>query len=132
MNEALRPKFLDLKEGACVISLKPFVSAVNARVTKRNVRSAVIPRVALFHTSFRLTTSVPSLTSRRRCTTRGVYRGVAVVAITTFTKWTAKDMPKLKNGLKPSTARPLAALAHASDLRSRIYIFALDSRCCHG
>lgn len=42
MNEALRPKFLDLKEGACVISLKPFVSAVNARVTKRNVRSALV------------------------------------------------------------------------------------------
>ncbi len=37
VNEALRPKFLDLKEGACVISLKPFVSTVNARVTRRNV-----------------------------------------------------------------------------------------------
>ncbi|KAF9524682.1 histone methylation protein DOT1-domain-containing protein [Crepidotus variabilis] len=37
LNEALRPKFLDLKEGAYVVSLKPFVSAVNARVTKRNV-----------------------------------------------------------------------------------------------
>ena len=37
VNEALRPKFLDLKEGAYVISLKPFVSAVNARMTKRNV-----------------------------------------------------------------------------------------------
>lgn len=37
MNEALRPKFLDLKEGAIVISLKPFVSSLNARVTERNV-----------------------------------------------------------------------------------------------
>lgn len=37
MNEALRPKFLDLKEGAIVISLKPFVSSINARVTERNV-----------------------------------------------------------------------------------------------
>ncbi|KAF5370802.1 hypothetical protein D9758_002119 [Tetrapyrgos nigripes] len=37
LNEALRPKFLDLKEGAFVVSLKPFVSSVNARVTERNV-----------------------------------------------------------------------------------------------
>ncbi|KIY47005.1 DOT1-domain-containing protein, partial [Fistulina hepatica ATCC 64428] len=37
LNEALRPKFLDLKEGALVVSLKPFVSALNARVTERNV-----------------------------------------------------------------------------------------------
>ncbi|KAF9242377.1 DOT1-domain-containing protein [Melanogaster broomeanus] len=36
LNEALRPKFLDLKEGAIVVSLKPFV-APNARVTERNV-----------------------------------------------------------------------------------------------
>lgn len=38
VNEALRPKFLDLKEGATVISLAPFVSSINARLTKRNVR----------------------------------------------------------------------------------------------
>jgi len=37
LNEALRPKFLDLKEGAIVVSLKPFVSSLNARVTERNV-----------------------------------------------------------------------------------------------
>lgn len=37
LNEALRPKFLDLKEGAIVISLAPFVSSLNARVTERNV-----------------------------------------------------------------------------------------------
>ncbi|KAF8554538.1 DOT1-domain-containing protein [Imleria badia] len=36
LNEALRAKFLDLKEGAIVVSLKPFVSP-NARVTERNV-----------------------------------------------------------------------------------------------
>ena len=36
VNEALRAKFLDLKEGAIVVSLKPFV-APNARVTERNV-----------------------------------------------------------------------------------------------
>ena len=35
VNEALRPKFLDLKEGATVISLSPFVSSINARLTKR-------------------------------------------------------------------------------------------------
>ena len=39
VNEALRPKFLDLKEGAIVVSLKPFVSSLNARVTERNVRA---------------------------------------------------------------------------------------------
>ncbi|KIL71110.1 hypothetical protein M378DRAFT_156064 [Amanita muscaria Koide BX008] len=37
LNEALRPKFLDLKEGAIVVSLSPFVSSLNARVTERNV-----------------------------------------------------------------------------------------------
>jgi [histone H3]-lysine79 N-trimethyltransferase len=37
VNEAIRPKFLDLKEGAIVVSLKPFVSSLNARVTERNV-----------------------------------------------------------------------------------------------
>lgn len=37
LNEALRPKFLDLKEGAIVISLKPFVASLNARMTERNV-----------------------------------------------------------------------------------------------
>ena len=36
VNAALRPKFLDLKEGAIVVSLKPFVQP-NARVTERNV-----------------------------------------------------------------------------------------------
>ncbi|KAI0962913.1 hypothetical protein AcW1_000145 [Taiwanofungus camphoratus] len=35
LNEALRPKFLDLKEGAIVVSLKPFVSSL--RVTERNL-----------------------------------------------------------------------------------------------
>ncbi|XP_006454839.1 hypothetical protein AGABI2DRAFT_190074 [Agaricus bisporus var. bisporus H97] len=37
LNEALKPKFLDLKEGAIVISLAPFVSSLNARMTERNV-----------------------------------------------------------------------------------------------
>ncbi|EIN13327.1 DOT1-domain-containing protein [Punctularia strigosozonata HHB-11173 SS5] len=37
LNEALRPKFLDLKEGAILVSLKPFVSSLNARLTERNV-----------------------------------------------------------------------------------------------
>ncbi|KAF4605662.1 Nucleosomal histone H3-Lys79 methylase [Pleurotus pulmonarius] len=36
LNEKLRPMFLDLKDGAIVVSLKPF-SPVNARVTERNV-----------------------------------------------------------------------------------------------
>lgn len=37
VNAALRPKFLDLKEGAIVVSLAPFVSSIYARVTDRNV-----------------------------------------------------------------------------------------------
>ncbi|THH17203.1 hypothetical protein EW146_g3567 [Bondarzewia mesenterica] len=36
VNEAIRPKFLDLKEGALVISLAHFVSP-NARLTERNI-----------------------------------------------------------------------------------------------
>jgi [histone H3]-lysine79 N-trimethyltransferase len=36
VNECIRPKFLDLKEGAIVVALKPFVP-VNARLTERNV-----------------------------------------------------------------------------------------------
>ncbi|KAI0264980.1 S-adenosyl-L-methionine-dependent methyltransferase [Gloeopeniophorella convolvens] len=36
LNEAIRPKFLDLKEGALVISLEPF-AAPGGRVTERNV-----------------------------------------------------------------------------------------------
>ncbi|PCH33057.1 DOT1-domain-containing protein [Wolfiporia cocos MD-104 SS10] len=35
LNEAIRPKFLDLKEGAVVVSLKPFVSS--QRLTGRNL-----------------------------------------------------------------------------------------------
>ncbi|KDQ54976.1 hypothetical protein JAAARDRAFT_134579 [Jaapia argillacea MUCL 33604] len=37
LNEKLRPKFLDLKEGAIVVSLKPFVSSLNLRLTERNI-----------------------------------------------------------------------------------------------
>ena len=38
MNENLRPKFLDLKEGAIVISLKPFAPPTSSlRITERNV-----------------------------------------------------------------------------------------------
>ena len=35
VNEKIRPKFLDLKEGAYVVSLKSFVSST--RLTERNV-----------------------------------------------------------------------------------------------
>ena len=40
MNEAIRPKFLDLKEGALVISLEPFVvgaAGVGRAVNERNL-----------------------------------------------------------------------------------------------
>lgn len=39
---------MDLKEGAIVVSLKPFVSSLNARVTERNV-SALHIRFRHFH-----------------------------------------------------------------------------------
>ncbi len=45
MNEQLRPKFLDLKEGAYVVSLSPFVPSLNARVTERNVR---LPSICVY------------------------------------------------------------------------------------
>lgn len=44
MNEALRARFLDLKEGAIVVSLKPFVPP-NARVTERNVGEPFHPPI---------------------------------------------------------------------------------------
>ncbi|KAJ7898790.1 S-adenosyl-L-methionine-dependent methyltransferase [Mycena leptocephala] len=37
LNEQLRSKFLDLKEGAYIVSLAPFVQALNVRLTERNV-----------------------------------------------------------------------------------------------
>jgi H3 lysine-79-specific histone-lysine N-methyltransferase len=37
VNEAIRPKFLDLKEGALVISLEPFVAGGGRAFTERNV-----------------------------------------------------------------------------------------------
>ena len=43
VNEALRPKFLDLKEGAVVVSLAPFVKSENARLTDRNVSFIYVP-----------------------------------------------------------------------------------------
>lgn len=49
VNEALRPRFLDLKEGAIVVSLKPFVSSLNARVTERNVSEMHIRFTHLSH-----------------------------------------------------------------------------------
>jgi hypothetical protein len=49
VNEALRPRFLDLKEGAIVVSLKPFVSSLNARVTERNVSGMHICFTDLSH-----------------------------------------------------------------------------------
>ncbi|TFK22041.1 DOT1-domain-containing protein [Coprinopsis marcescibilis] len=38
LNAAIKPKFLDLKDGAIVISLKPFANAANNRVTDRNLQ----------------------------------------------------------------------------------------------
>lgn len=37
VNEAIRPKFLDLKEGALVISLQPFVAPEPLKMTERNL-----------------------------------------------------------------------------------------------
>jgi len=52
VNEALRPRFLDLKEGAIVVSLKPFVSSLNARVTERNVSAMHIPSAHIYDVNF--------------------------------------------------------------------------------
>jgi len=46
VNEALKPQFLDLKEGAIVISLAPFVSSLHGRVTERNVRTSWVYAMA--------------------------------------------------------------------------------------
>ncbi|KAJ7171729.1 histone-lysine N-methyltransferase [Mycena crocata] len=53
LNEQLRPKFLDLKEGAYVVSLAPFVPSLNARVTERNVGDLVDDISAIFDVSER-------------------------------------------------------------------------------
>lgn len=37
LNESLRPKFLDLKEGAIVVSLSPFAPPKNQRMNERNL-----------------------------------------------------------------------------------------------
>jgi H3 lysine-79-specific histone-lysine N-methyltransferase len=37
VNEAIRPKFLDLKEGALVVSLEPFVAVGGRAFTERNL-----------------------------------------------------------------------------------------------
>lgn len=37
VNADLRPKFLDLKEGAIVVSLKPFAPPSTLRLTERNI-----------------------------------------------------------------------------------------------
>jgi len=50
VNEALKPKFLDLKEGAIVISLVPFVSSLHGRMTERNVRTSRVYVMAAAYT----------------------------------------------------------------------------------
>jgi hypothetical protein len=56
VNEALRTRFLDLKEGAIVVSLKPFVSSLNARVTERNVSACASSGFPHTYSLFRWTT----------------------------------------------------------------------------
>ena len=81
MNESIRPKFLDLKEGAIVVSLKPFVP-VNARLTERNVGrvfgnfpSALTAK--LIAPVPRSTILARYLMSRRESTTLEVFHGGA-------------------------------------------------------
>lgn len=80
VNEAIRPKFLDLKEGAIVVSLKPFVSSLNARVTERNVRTFPSLAVTYLLNLLRSTTSVRYLMSLQDHTTLAVFRGAVVAA----------------------------------------------------
>lgn len=101
MNEALRPKFLDLKEGAIVISLKPFVSSLNARVTERNVSltySSTACTITLMNC--RSTTSAPSSTSLSTHIIRVAYRGGTMVGLITYTVLTERDMRIFYSGLK--------------------------------
>ena len=75
MNEALRPKFLDLKEGAIVVSLSPFVSSLNARVTERNVRDACHIQLTNSRIFFRLTTLALYLMLQNDPIILAVFRG---------------------------------------------------------
>lgn len=91
MNEALKPKFLDLKEGAIVISLAPFVSSLNARMTERNVS---LPLISTTHVDvclvIRSMISVPSLRSPNANIIPAVCRGETVVVPIMFTALTVK------------------------------------------
>ncbi|KAF7335840.1 Histone-lysine N-methyltransferase, H3 lysine-79 specific [Mycena sanguinolenta] len=48
LNEQLKPKFLELKEGAYVVSLLPFVHSLNPRITERNKCTQVDDVSAIF------------------------------------------------------------------------------------
>jgi hypothetical protein len=101
VNEALRPKFLDLKEGAIVISLAPFVSSLNARVTERNVSMPCqLPFPGLTCTPLRSTISVQFLTSLNVTITLEAFPGGTVEVLTTSIAWIVKDTRRLGNDLK--------------------------------
>ena len=96
VNESIRPKFLDLKEGAVVVSLKPFVP-VNARLTERNVRRFYEER----NVGFRWLNLLPRSTIsaqysmlHRGSTTLGVSRGGAGEDTTTSTGSTERGMSR--------------------------------------
>lgn len=85
VNEALRSKFLDLKDGAIVVSLQPFVSP-SRTVTERNVSVKVSG--TLHHTQpdrHRAMTSAESSKSPNDHTMLAVYHGAASLDHTSFT-----------------------------------------------
>lgn len=93
MNESIRPKFLDLKEGAIVVSLKPFVP-VNARLTERNVgffTQKTSCRDADSSAVSRLTTLAEYSMSHRKSTALGAFHGGAGGDTTTSTGWIGRD-----------------------------------------
>jgi hypothetical protein len=99
VNEAIRPKFLDLKEGAIVVSLKPFVSSLNARVTERNV-GIISLAVTFFLNAHRSTTLVRYLMSLHDHTTLVVFHGVVEAVPIICIGWTGRDTLLSGNDLR--------------------------------
>lgn len=136
MNEALRPKFLDLKEGAIVISLKPFVSSLNglnARVTERNVRllCGSFSTFTESEQSYRSTTFLPYSMSLKGHTIRVLFPGETMEGHIISTVLTGWDMRKFDKNLRvlrgEDGVRPLRNIPRR---RIRTKVIGLDSDAC--
>lgn len=97
VNEALRPLFLDLKEGAIVVSLKPFVQD-NQRLNSRNVRFSIAADFVLLTDAYdRSTTLAPYLLLPRASTILAAFRGATVEGNITCTPSIVKDIPMTRS-----------------------------------